>query len=80
MVSEKARWVTTIGLVLGLVGVVMIFIWGPPQPSFGGDAILLESTNENKLAAEKAKYEYLSRIGLSLIGVSFALQLWGIWL
>ncbi len=63
-----------------MVGVVMIFIWGPPQPSFGGDAILLESTNEKKLAAEKAKYEYLSRVGLSLIGVSFALQLWGIWL
>lgn len=78
--SNKAKWVTTIGLVLGMVGVVMIFIWGPPQPSFAGNSILLESTNEQALAAEKAKYEYLSRIGLSLIGVSFALQLWGIWL
>ena len=78
--SNKAKWVTTIGLVLGMVGVVMIFIWGPPQPSFSGDSLLLESTDEKKLDAEKAKYEYLSRIGLFLIGVSFALQLWGVWI
>ncbi len=77
--SNAAKWVNTIGLVLGMVGVVMIFKWGPPQPSFEGDSLLLESTDEKKLAAEKAKYKYLSQIGLALIGVSFALQLCGTW-
>ena len=78
--SDIAKWANRIGLVLGMVGVFMIFVWDPPQPSFGGDSILLESTDEKKLAAEKAKYKYLSRIGLAFIGISFALQLWGTWL
>ena len=27
-----ARWLNTIGLLLGMAGVVILFIWGPPQP------------------------------------------------
>ncbi len=26
-------WLNTIGLILGMIGVAMIFKWGPPQPS-----------------------------------------------
>jgi len=29
-----AQWLNTVGLVLGMVGVVILFIWGPPQPDF----------------------------------------------
>ena len=43
--SGIARLVNATGLVLGMIGVLMIFIWGPPQPSFEGDSILLESTD-----------------------------------
>ena len=78
--SNVAKCLNTTGLVFGVVGVVLIFIWGPPQPSFEGDALLLESTNEDKLAAAKAKYKYMSRVGLVFVGISFALQLGGIWL
>ena len=29
-----ARWLNTVGLLLGMAGVVILFIWGPPQPNF----------------------------------------------
>lgn len=73
------KWLNTIGLLLGIIGVVLIFIWGPPQPSFEGDSILLESTNESALAAKKTHYKRISRIGLGLIGLGFVLQLWSVW-
>jgi len=28
------RWLNVIGLIFGMIGVVIIFVWGPPQPSF----------------------------------------------
>ena len=28
------RLLNTVGLVLGMLGVLIIFIWGPPQPDF----------------------------------------------
>jgi hypothetical protein len=78
-VLPVSKWLNTIGLVFGVVGVVLIFIWGPPQPSFEGDSLLLESTNEAALAAKKTHYKRMSRIGLALIGLGFVLQLWGVW-
>ncbi len=77
--STCSKWLNAIGLILGIIGVVFIFIWGPPQPSFEGDALLLESTNEAALAAKKVLYKRMSRIGLGLIGLGFAFQLWSIW-
>jgi hypothetical protein len=73
-----SKWLNAIGLVCGMVGVVVLFKWGPPQPSFEGDAILLETTNETALAAEKARYKRMSRIGLALIGLGFLLQFVGV--
>jgi hypothetical protein len=82
-----ARRLNTIGLVLGIVGVLIIFEWGPPQPSFDeGVAIGIEPSNvlENgQTVAErdadvrrlKRQYEIMSRVGLGLIGLGFAAQL-----
>ena len=53
-----SKWLSTIGLILGIVGVVLIFIWGPPQPSFEGDKLLLESTNTAALAVQEAHYKF----------------------
>jgi hypothetical protein len=71
-----------IGLVLGIVGVALIFKWGPPQPSFE-EAILLatEGAGGDARAAEtrrlKRRHELLSRIGLGLVGLGFAAQFAG---
>jgi hypothetical protein len=81
------RWLNTIGLSLGILGVLIIFEWGPPQPSFDeGVAIGLSSDNvlENgKTVTEndadvrrlKHRYEIMSRAGLGLIGLGFVAQL-----
>jgi hypothetical protein len=86
-----AQWLNTIGLVLGMAGVVMLFIWGPPQPSFEDEVSLSleEGTvlRDGRLVADinegtrkqKGRYKRLSRIGLALIGVGFAIQLWATW-
>jgi len=77
--SPASKWLNTIGLACGIVGVVLVFIWGPPQPSFEGDSILLESSDTAALAAEKKRYKRISKIGLFLVGVGFVLQLWSVW-
>ena len=69
-----------VGLVLGMTGVVFIFIWGPPQPSFEEATFL---TTEGPLDPEEAartrrlkrRHDILSRVGLALIGLGFAAQL-----
>lgn len=68
------KWLNAVGLTLGMAGVVFIFIWGPPQPSFEGNALLLESTNPTALAAQKAHHQCMSQIGLGLIGLGFLFQ------
>jgi hypothetical protein len=72
--SFLRRWLNAIGLIFGMVGVVFIFIWGPPQPSFRGDVLLLESTDENALGAKKARYKLMSRVGLAFIFMGFLFQ------
>jgi hypothetical protein len=34
-----------LGLFLGMIGVLMIFIWGPPQPSFEGEVLTPTATS-----------------------------------
>jgi hypothetical protein len=87
----SAQWLNTIGLVLGMLGVVMLFIWGPPQPAFeeGVPRTLLPRTpltgggtvgaRIEETRREKVVYKWMSRIGLGLIGVGFAFQLWAVW-
>jgi len=84
-----SKWLNAIGLVFGIVGVVLIFKWGPPQPSFElGEPLGLEDNTRlpnGKTVAErdaatlglKRRHERMSQIGLILIGLSFALQLAG---
>jgi hypothetical protein len=86
-----AQWLNTIGLALGMVCVVILFIWGPPQPDFDeGVAIGLELDTvlkDGKTVVEKDAdvrrlkrwHTVMSRIGLGLIGVGFFAQLIATW-
>ncbi len=77
------------GLLLGMVGVVFIFIWGPPQPSFQqGISIGLEDANvlpngktvaQNNvdIAKKENHYRCMSEIGLMLIFLGFLSQFAG---
>jgi hypothetical protein len=75
-----------------MLGVLLIFIWGPPQPSFDeGVGIELDSKTtlrdgrrvadleeENKRLTRRHRFR--SRVGLALIFFGFALQLWATWM
>jgi hypothetical protein len=76
-----ARRLNTIGLLLGIAGVVIIFFWGPPQPNFDEWVSLsAEGSPEIELKVEdvrrlKRQHEIMSSIGLGLIGLRFLAQL-----
>ena len=83
----------SIGLLLGMIGVLIIFKYGPPQPNFeAGVSLELEEgtpidkggktvADYNREVARRRKlYSNLSKVGLALIFFGFGLQLWATWL
>jgi hypothetical protein len=82
-------WFNTVGLILGMVGVVLIFKWGPPQPALEeGVRLGLEEGNvlpdgrtvaqrDADIRALRSRHLIMSRSALGLIFVGFALQLVG---
>jgi len=75
-----AAWLNRIGLGLGMAGVVILFIWGPPQPDL--DPHIKRVTQEVNEATKqlKRRHEIMSSIGLSLIGLGFVIQFIATWL
>lgn len=79
--------VNVVGLTAGMVGVAIIFRWGPPQPNLEeGVALELEDatplkdgktgTEHNEMVRQtRTKYQFMSRLGLALVGIRFAFQL-----
>lgn len=77
----------SLGLILGMIGVAMIFVWGPPQPRMEeGVSIGLEDDNEltggmtvrehdERVRRTRSKHHNLSRSGLVFIGLGFVFQL-----
>jgi hypothetical protein len=86
-----AQWLNTIGLVLGIAGVVILFIWGPPQPNF--EETVTRSIQPSTVSKDgrkvsdmiettrrlKRRHQVMSRVGLVLIGVGFGAQLIAVW-
>jgi hypothetical protein len=66
-----------IGLMLNVIGGLVIFKWGPPQPSFEKrDFLEMEwSPHEAEAEALEKRYRIMSRVGLGLIILGFILQL-----
>ena len=74
-----------------MLGVILIFIWGPPQPSFDeGIAVALDSGTvlrdgtkatdlEETALRQKRWHRAMSAIGLGFIFLGFAVQLWAVW-
>lgn len=80
MVSRLAELFNTVGLVLDIFGVVLLFRFGlPPDVSRDGAVRLVLGADERE--AWKAKrYERLSWAALGLIVTGFALQIVGTWM
>lgn len=76
-----------IGLILCITGTSIIFIWGPPQPSFSTGVGIAVSDNtpiddtgktakEHDLEVEKKEklYSCMSKLGIALIIIGFIFQ------
>jgi hypothetical protein len=82
-------WLNAIGLFLGMLGVAVIFKWGPPQPSFKTSLVPSDRTvlPDGTTASERARankrlkslYQNRSRIGLGLLGAGFLFQFIALW-
>jgi hypothetical protein len=89
--TVTAHCLNAIGLFLGMAGVVVIFVWGPPQPSFeesvgvalDSNTVLVDGTKISDLEKAnkrlKRRHRILSRIGLGLVGVGFLFQFVALW-
>lgn len=76
------------GLIFGMAGVVVLFVWGPPQPTLEtGVGIGLEDGNvidqktgqtvadyNREINRKRACYNAMSKVGLGLVGVGFFCQ------
>lgn len=66
-----------------MAGVVIIFIWGPPQPYLdmqGRSLLVMTSQDDEATKLLRGQYVIMSRVGLGLIGVGFAVQLVAVWI
>ena len=85
------RTLNSIGLVLNIAGVVLVFFYGFPQPTHEegvgigledatplGDGRTVAEHNE-EVRKTKVRYLVMSRLALSLMVVGFAFQLWATW-
>jgi hypothetical protein len=89
---NNGKILNTIGLVFGLVGVIIIFIWGPPQPQLDeGIGLGLEDNtpidesgktvreHNVEVRIKRRQHNLMSRVGLGLIFFGFIFQLWATW-
>ena len=89
---KSAQVLNSIGLGVGMVGVIILFIFGPPQPTLeSGMSVGLEDATpihgSGRTVAsynqeiEKARntHSIMSKVGLALIFLGFGFQLWAIW-
>jgi hypothetical protein len=75
-----AAWLNRIGLGLGMAGVVILFIWGPPQPDLDPHIKRVTQGVIEATKQLKRRHEIMSSIGLGLIGLGFVLQFIATWL
>ncbi len=86
-----AQIINSIGLMLDIGGVILLFYYGPPQPNLEeGVGVGLEDANplsNGKTVAEhnegirktRAKHFSISRFAIAIIAIGFILQLIATW-
>jgi len=83
----SAQTLNTVGLVLGMLGVALIFVWGPPQPQLEegvgmgledgtplGNGLTVAQHNA-AVRRRRLRHTILSRVGLGLVFLGFLAQL-----
>jgi len=88
---RSAQLLNSIGLVLSMVGVLIIFSFGPPMPDLEhgvglgldegtrlADGRTVAQHNADRLRL-RIRHSRISQVGLMLVFAGFALQLWATW-
>ena len=87
-----SQFVNSFGLLVDILGAVILFKWGFPQPSFDEgvglgleDGTVLEDglsvAEHNYLVrAEKERHNRISKLGLALLILGFGFQIVATWL
>lgn len=69
---------SNIGLIFDIVGVVLLFFFGPPIPDVFLDGSEIIVTSPDSMKAKKAKIKNnISKLALGVIVIGFSLQLAG---
>jgi len=76
--NSKKKLLNIIGLSFGLVGVMIIFFYGSPQPSFFPYDIITDSNIHQEILDMRDKYDLISKIGLVFIFMGFLIQLFAV--
>jgi hypothetical protein len=74
------KMLNVLGLVFGIIGVIIIFRYRPPQPDFNlGISLGIEGPDVGKhdaqIQAMRRTYQWWSQVGLGSILLGFVLQL-----
>ena len=88
----RQQIINTIGLVLGIIGVVILFFFAPLQPTLETgigigleDGTVIDSSGKTvaqhdaEVLSRRQHYDCMSKIGLSLVGLGFVFQLLATW-
>ena len=76
----SANEVGSLGLILDIVGVCLLFVFGFPQPKLEkGNALLLEEDDEEAVGRRKV-WVVMSLVALACLVAGFGLQLLAIWI
>ena len=84
-VDMSYKILSTVGLLLGIIGGAIIFKWGLPQPDFGEGVTMglsgPEIDEENRKTAKRRwAHSFRSYCGLSLVMLGFLVQGVATWL
>jgi hypothetical protein len=88
---RSAQLLNSVGLVLSMIGVLIIFRFGPPMPDLEhgvglgldegtrlADGRTVAQHNADRLRL-RTRHSRISQVGLMLVFAGFALQLWATW-
>ena len=75
-----AKIVGSLGLILDIIGVVILFKFGFPQPDLSGESKLLLAGDDPDAPRRRKVWVVVSLVGLACLVGGFALQLWALWI
>ena len=76
----SSHWVGSLGLVLDIVGVCILFKFGFPQPDLDDEIKIVTESKDPKAAGRRRLYVVMSSIALVCLIAGFALQLTAVWM